>query len=296
MRTDLEKSVVEEIGPSSRQMPVLSCHVLDTGYCTVWENQLVTGGRKLPVRVHALAMLLHHPAHGWFLFDTGYAPRILDATQGYPFRAYRWVTPMTVTPELAVANQLSRFGLTPQDISRVVLSHFHADHVAGLLDFPSVRLVSGREAWMAVRALSSLRALSRGFVPALMPQDFESRVDLIGDFCGPELAPFGKTHDLFSDGSALLVRLPGHARGQLGLIAQTNKGRIFFVADSYYMPASIHERALPHPITRFFAVDDWAALGKTINHLADFAAANPDVVLLPTHCPEAFRKYAEPLA
>lgn len=296
MRTDLDKPALEEVKPSPRQTPVLSCHVLDTGYCTVWENRLVIGGRKLRVPVHALAMLLRHPTQGWFLFDTGYAPRILDATQGYPFRAYRWVTPMTVTPELAVANQLSRFGLVPQDISRVVLSHFHADHIAGLLDFPSARLVSGREAWIAVRTLSSLRALSRGFVPALMPQDFDSRVDLIDDFRGPELAPLGKTHDLFSDGSALLVRLPGHARGQLGLIAQTNKGRIFFVADSYYMPASIHERVLPHPITRFFAVDDWGALGQTINHLADFAAVNPDVILLPTHCPEAFRKYAEPPA
>jgi len=255
---------------------------------------MLSGGRHARVPVHAISVLLRHPAHGWFLFDTGYAPRILHATRPYPFRIYRWVTPMTITPELAVTNQLTRFGLSVEDISQIVISHFHADHVAGLRDFPTATFAASSEAWLAVRDLSSIRALKNAFLPSLMPADFEQRASLIDDFSGPEVSPFGRSHDLFSDGSALLVRLPGHAKGQLGLLAETGAGRIFFVADSYYMIDSIRRRILPHPITRFFAVNDWRALRETIHKLADFAEANPKVRMVATHCPEAFRTCVHP--
>jgi glyoxylase-like metal-dependent hydrolase (beta-lactamase superfamily II) len=273
--------------------PILQLHILDTGYCTVAENYLVTGGRHIRVPVHALVALINHPTRGWFLFDTGYAPRVLDATRGYPFRAYRWATPMTISAELAVVNQLGRFGISSEDISTIVLSHFHADHVAGLHDFPAASFVAGREAWTAVRELASIRALSHAFIPSLIPADFEKRSLLIDDFAGPEISPFGKSHDLFSDGSVLLLRLPGHATGQLGLLIHTQQGQVFLVADSYYMPASLRERTPPHPITRFFAVDDWQALKQTIHKLADFALANPEVRIIPTHCPDTFRTYVE---
>lgn len=279
----------EHAARQDRILPALTCHILDTGYCMVPENHLVTTGRHMRVPVHAIAVLLGHPTHGWFLWDTGYAPRILDATRGYPFRVYRWVTPLTVTAELAVANQLGRFGVRCDDIQRVVLSHFHADHIAGLHDFPGANFLAGREAWEGVRELSSIRALTRGFLPSLMPADFERRALLIDDFSGADVPPFGGSYDIFSDGSALLVRLPGHAKGQLGLMAQTIHGRIFFAADSYWMPASIRERAMPHRITRFFGVDDWEALEQTIHKLADFAVANPEVRIIATHCPDGFR-------
>jgi glyoxylase-like metal-dependent hydrolase (beta-lactamase superfamily II) len=274
--------------------PELTYRIFDTGYCTVRENYLVTSGRHMRVPVHAIAVLLSHPTHGWFLFDTGYAPRILDATRGYPFRIYRWITPMTVTAELALVNQVGRFGIHPEDVSRIVLSHFHADHIAGLRDFPGATFVAGREAWMAVRELSSIRALARGFIPSLLPADFERRALFIDDFPGPAVPPFGASHDIFTDGSALLVRLPGHARGQLGLMAHTGGGRILFAADSYWTAASVRERALPHPITRY-VVDDWLAVERTIHNIADFALANPEVTIIATHCPEAFRAFvAEP--
>lgn len=268
--------------------PELTCRIFDTGYCTVRENFLLTGGRHMRVPVHAIAVLLNHPTHGWFLFDTGYAPRIIEATCGYPFRAYRWVTPMTVPVGLALASQLGQFGVRCEDVSRIVISHFHADHVAGLHDFPAATFLAGREAWTAVRKLSSVRALARAFIPSLMPVDFERRALLIDDFSGPVVHPFGGSYDIFSDGSALLIRLPGHAKGQLGLMAHTMGGRMLFAADSYWMDASIRERALPHGITRL-VVDDWPALKHTIHKLADFALANPEVRILSTHCSEAFR-------
>ena len=162
--------------PTSTDVPTLTqCHLLDTGSCTASEHHLIQGGGRKRVVVHSVAALLQHPQHGWLLWDAGYAPRLLDATRRLPFRLYRWATPMDVRPELAVVAQLGRFGLEPRDVRRVVVSHFHADHVAGLRDFPTAEFVARRSAYEDVAWRRGLRALAVAFVPALMPDDFDRR-------------------------------------------------------------------------------------------------------------------------
>ena len=74
--------------------PVLTCHVLDTGHCLASEHHLIRGGRHVRVACHSIVALLQHPYHGWFLWDAGYAPRLFEVTARFPFRIYRWVTPL----------------------------------------------------------------------------------------------------------------------------------------------------------------------------------------------------------
>jgi glyoxylase-like metal-dependent hydrolase (beta-lactamase superfamily II) len=270
--------------------PLLQCHILDTGHCLASEHLLIRGGRRAVIACHSIVALLHHPRHGWFLWDAGYAPHLLEATRRLPYRLYRWATPLRLRPELAVAAQLARFGLTPKDVKRIILSHFHADHVAGLRDFPHAEFVTLRTAYEDVAGRRGFRALRRAFIPALLPADFERRATLLPAFGGPALGAFGPSFDLFGDGTAVLAELPGHARGQLGLLAATQRGPLFFVADSCWLSASVRERRPPHGLTHFF-IDDSAALRTTIDRLHDFAAARPEVALVPSHCPEAFQTY-----
>jgi glyoxylase-like metal-dependent hydrolase (beta-lactamase superfamily II) len=241
-------------------------------------------------------------------------PRLWQATRRWPYRLYSWVTPMRLRPELAVVAQLPRYGLQPADIRRIVLSHFHADHVAGLRDFPLAEIVASRFGYEDVAGRTGFRALARAFVPVLLPNDFERRAVLLESAvrspqsavqnqepekvpsstadCGLRTADFGPLHDLFGDGSAVLVPLPGHARGQLGLLARTERGPIFFVADSCWLSASYRDNRPPHRITHFF-IDDPGAMRATITRLHRFAADHADVALIPSHCPEAFARYAE---
>src|SRR4051812_11536380 len=116
--------------------PALRYHVLDTGYCLASEHHVIKGGRRRRFACHATVALLHHPQQGWLLWDTGYAPRMLDLTRRLPFRLYRLATPLRLRPEQAVIAQLPRLGIDPRQIRRVLISHFHADHIAGLRDFP----------------------------------------------------------------------------------------------------------------------------------------------------------------
>lgn len=271
------------------QTPIIECYVLDTGYCLAHENLVLRGGARRPIQCHSIVALLRHPRQGWLLWDTGYAPRMWDATACWPFWLYRRATPLHIQPELAVIAQLGRFGLAPADVQTIIVSHFHADHIAGLHDFPKSGFIATHAAYADVRERQGFAALRRAFIPALLPNDFAERTQLLPRFSGAALPGLGATHDLFGDGSLLLVELPGHARGQIGLLAQTDGGAVLFAADSCWHSRSIRERRPPHPLTYLF-VDDSRAVRATIEALHVFAAARPDVRIIPSHCPEAFAR------
>jgi glyoxylase-like metal-dependent hydrolase (beta-lactamase superfamily II) len=271
---------------------LVRCHILDTGFCLAWEHHVMRGGRRRRIECHSLVALFQHPQQGWLLWDTGYAPRLLDATRRLPFSLYRRATPLRIRPELAVIAQLECRGLGPRDIRRIILSHFHADHIAGLRDFPHAEVIVHHAAYDDVIRRRGIAALSRGVIPALLPDDFKKRVTLISAFADSPLPALGATHDLFGDGSLRLVTLPGHARGQMGLLAHTERGPLFFAADGCWLSQSVRERRRPHPLTYLF-VDDPRAVATTIERLYAFCSIWPDIPLVPSHCPEAYAREVE---
>jgi len=265
------------------------CHILDTGYCLAQESMTMRGGRRREVECHALVALIQHPQHGWGLWDTGYAPRIEHETARWPFRLYRYATPLRLRPELAVVAQLPRWGLSPADLRWVILSHLHADHLAGLLDFPTARIFLTDAAYTDFVGRQGWRALARGYILNLLPADLADRATLIREFSDPPLPILGPTYDIFGDGSLQLVLLPGHARGQVGLLAHTAERRILFAADGAWLAQAIRERRLPSRLT-YLIVDDRRQLRRTLDRLHDFTRRYPDITLIPTHCPDAYAR------
>ena len=115
----------------------LRLELIVAGSCThpAW---VVTGRPSLEIlRFPSLVGVIHHPSRGLILFDAGYSPRFFDETRRLPGSIYRRLTPTTCGEEDTVAAQLRRAGRDPDDVALVILSHFHADHVGGLLDFPA---------------------------------------------------------------------------------------------------------------------------------------------------------------
>jgi len=266
---------------------MLTLRLFTTGHCVVPESHVLRGAPRRPMACHALVGLIGHPSQGWTLWDAGYAARMLDATAAWPFRLYRLATPLRLRPELEAARRLPALGVRPGEVRRVVVSHFHADHVAGLRDFPRAEIVASAAALASVRGARGLAALSRGYLPALLPDDLAARARPLPPFAGPPLPHLGPTHDLFGDGSLLLVALPGHARGQVGALLQTTAGPVLLAADGAWTSRSIRERRPPSRLTHLF-VDDPRAMRATIAALHAFAAARPDVRVVPTHCPEVY--------
>jgi len=266
---------------------VLTCRLLVTGHCIASGHHLLAGGPHGRIEIPSMVALLGHPTRGYLLWDTGYAPRMLDMTKWLPWRVYRWITPLRVSPEQAAVAQLAAMGVEARDVRRVVLSHFHADHVSGLRDFPLADVVASKAAYADVAGRTGLSALSRAFLPKLLPRDFERRAVLLDDFTPGEPGP---TCDLFGDGSAMVVSLPGHARGQIGLLARTTRGAVLFAADSCWMSEGYRTATPPHWITNLF-IDDVAAMRETLGRVHRFWKADPAVMVIPSHCPEAWGRY-----
>jgi glyoxylase-like metal-dependent hydrolase (beta-lactamase superfamily II) len=260
--------------------------VLDTGYCTVPSSLVARGTGWRGVRCHALAFLLVHSERGPLLFDTGYAPRVLDAFAQWPDRLYKYATPTTLADP--VVAQLPRFGLSAHDISTVIVSHLHADHVAGLKDFPNAAFVVTGDALDLQRTVSGFAAVRRGVLQSLFPHDFVQRAQPVWQFTSGILPILGATHDLFGDGSVQLMPLPGHALGQIGALVRTEGGDVLLCADGAWTSQAYREQRPPHWLS--YAIQDQMTSHRaTLQALHAFNLARPDVPILPTHCPETLR-------
>jgi glyoxylase-like metal-dependent hydrolase (beta-lactamase superfamily II) len=116
--------------------PRVGLHLFRVGSCRHPERVTIRGGHWRMVEFPALVALILHPARGPILYDTGYADHFSAATQPFPERLYRWLTPVRLPAEERLGAQLGRFGLRLADVEQVLISHLHADHVAGLRDLP----------------------------------------------------------------------------------------------------------------------------------------------------------------
>ncbi len=265
--------------------------VIDTGFCTARSSLVASGTGWHDVECHAPAFLLRHPTQGAVLFDTGYAPRLFDAFAHWPDRLYKYATPTTLGRSLVA--QLAGFGVAPADVTTIIVSHLHADHVAGLRDFDRAAFVVSRDALALQQRTRGIDAVRRGILRSLFPDDFARRATIVERFPDTALPHLGAAHDLFHDGSVRLVSLPGHARGQLGALLHTARGDVLLCADGAWTSRAFRELRPPHWITGILQ-DDTTALRRTLRALHDFSLARPDVVILPTHCPETLRWSLDP--
>jgi glyoxylase-like metal-dependent hydrolase (beta-lactamase superfamily II) len=274
----------------------MKINILHAGYCTAPEHIAIHGGRWRSLHFPAMFALFRHPKFGAMLFDTGYSYRFFDETKKFPKRFYRWMTPVTLHEEDLAVNQLAAFDLRPQDITHVFISHFHADHIAALPDFPAARFVYLPHAFSHLRGLPPEEDMKHAFLRGLIPLDFDARsqeVDINKSILlSEEYAPFKTGYDLLGDGSLIGVELPGHAYGQMGIFARDESDKLFFfVADAAWLKESIVGNRPPHKIANFL-FPDAEAYRKTLKDLQTFYFAHPDTHVIPSHCEETISKFA----
>jgi glyoxylase-like metal-dependent hydrolase (beta-lactamase superfamily II) len=259
--------------------------VVEAGHSRHLECLVIRGGRFRLVRLPALVGVVRHPTEGVVLFDTGYAPRVRRAAAEGPLRLYPWLVPFSTDDATSLRSVLARQAIAPEEVRTIVVSHFHPDHVGGLRDFPGARLVATAEAWRHVEGARGWRALRLGYLPALLPADFRDRLRVVDGFADAAFGPFPATHDLFGDGRLRLVPLPGHAAGQVGLLAEVSaERRVFFVADACWVSAGYQRPALPSAVARL-VTHDARALRRSLERIHAAWRSDPGLLVVPSHCP-----------
>lgn len=257
--------------------------LLNTGFCQAPAKITQNNEGWAKMRFPALAALIEHPREGFYLFDTGYSWRFHEATRWFPQRLYRWITPVTHSRKQGVAEQLVEQGISPAQIRGIFISHFHADHLGGLRDFPEAKFICSRQAFESVRQLGNWAGIRHAFLPALMPEDFVQRATLLNEEEGADEAlpgsPFPKGVDLFGEGSLIAISLPGHAVGHMGLLVDR---RLFLIGDAAWSFKAIREKTLPHVLANLL-IHDRGAYAKTLFALHQLSLSHPEIVIQPYH-------------
>ncbi len=190
------------------------------------------------------AFIVHHPSFGPFLIDTGFHPSVASKPVENLGLMGRFARPR-MEPGQDVAAQLRARKIDVSKIKLVVMTHLHFDHASAMSEFSSATFIVTEDEWEAASTVS--RPLLHGYHRAQFDYAFDYRtVSYAGDEVS-SYATFGRTIDLFGDGSVRLASTPGHSAGHQSVILRL-ADRDFVVAGDAVLhdePARGRGRATP---------------------------------------------------
>jgi 4-pyridoxolactonase len=195
--------------------------LLDNGSIVIEHTQLMWNVPGPQVRIPVYSVLVEHD-DGLFLFDTGidldHMNRVL------PFELPEQADEQTIPAQL----ELCGFGLT--DVSAVVNSHLHIDHVGGNQLF----------AGTGVRHLIHEREVAQARDHE--PFEFFGYSDKSWDYEGANIETF--TGDLELEPGIRLLETPGHTVGHCSLLL-TGRRPLLFAMDVAYTATALERGIQP---------------------------------------------------
>jgi glyoxylase-like metal-dependent hydrolase (beta-lactamase superfamily II) len=242
---------------------------------------LATG--KPATTIPCPAFLIRHPSAGAVLVDTGLHPSVAtDGRQNFGGLANRFAKP-SLEPGEDVPAQLRARGLEAGEIPVVVMTHLHMDHSSAISEFPESAFVLSETEWNA--AAHGPRPLMNGYRRAHFDFAFDYRtIDF--DRAGIDsYASFGRTFDLFGDGSIRLAFTPGHSPGHLSVIAHLAERDFVIGGDATYTVGQL-EGSAPMPPRPYDAHN----FRRSLQELRLFHSQFPDAVITPGHDPDFYSR------
>jgi len=211
---------------------------------------------------------------GVIVVDTGQASHLLGGygRSLHPF--FRWEVRFQIEHEEEIGPQLRSLGIGSRDVRRVVMTHLHMDHDAGLAYFPhSEILVAPGELHQA----SGISGKLRGYLPQYWPEGFNpTRLVLDGGSFGP----FGASKRLTKEGNVIAVATPGHTPNHISVLVEDGDATIFLAGDTSYNEALMLAGKVDG------VGSNTAVSAATLAAIKRFAAKQP-TIYLPTHDPES---------
>ena len=204
-------------------------YALSGGFAIAPDRDTYTPGEHSgrPITLPCNAYLIRR-GDEWVMWDTGIADALALEPGGRVIaHGLRGLVVRTIR------DQLADIGITPEDVTRVILSHAHFDHVGNAALFAHATWhVQAREH----EAMVGPDPDGYGYLPELYEPLKTAAVELMnGD------------HDLFGDGSLTVFSTPGHTPGHCSLLVRlANTGPVLLAADVAHYRSNLQHRCVPN--------------------------------------------------
>jgi N-acyl homoserine lactone hydrolase len=209
---------------AAERMYVFDCGVNRAADMTRWTPGLNQGR---PYDFSNNCYLIKH-ARGLMIWDSGLADSIAASPEGVMTAGGAINARVSKT----LLSQMQAIGVTPAQITHVAFSHTHGDHVGNANYFTSAKLYIQQAEYDAAFGSNPARF---GFVPATYEKLRNNEtVKLNGD------------HDVFADGSVMIVSTPGHTPGHQSLLVRLPKtGAVVLTGDLAHLQDNWLARRVP---------------------------------------------------
>jgi N-acyl homoserine lactone hydrolase len=242
---------------------------------------LLTGSGA--IKVPCPAFLIRHPSAGAILVDTGLHPSIAtDPKENFGSLGARFGKPTLVAGE-DVPSQLRKRGLEPAEVPIVVMTHLHLDHTSAISEFPGSTFVVSETEWQA--AAQGSNPLLNGYRRAHFDYAFDYRTVDFDRANIDSYASFGRTFDLFGDGSIHLAYTPGHSPGHMSVVGRLAERDFVIGGDTMYMLSQLNGSEPPPPRPY-----DAHNSRRSLQELRLFRGQFPDAVITPGHDPDFYAR------
>jgi N-acyl homoserine lactone hydrolase len=226
----------------------------------------------------ATAVLVKHP-RGDLLIDTGFGRQIEAQFASMP-AIFRAIT--SYEHSESAADRLQRAGYDARALRGILLTHAHWDHVSGVPDFPGLPVLVTKP---------ERSFITNGGPSADLARSFEDVHYELYDFEGGPYLGYPRSHDLYGDGSIVIVPAPGHTPGSVIVFVTPPEGpRFVFVGDLIWQLEALSLREERPWFSRAIVDGEREGVRKNLSHLAALAARFPALVVVPAHDLRGFAK------